>query len=108
MSATDRLQNFWNDHADWSRKTFGDNRTRGPLGPLKHLAKEAVEAQEKPDDRSEYADFFLLICDAARRSGMTLSDLFDEAEKKLEICKTRKWKTGVPEGEAVEHVREDE
>lgn len=102
-----RMRKFWNDHADWSRSTFGSDETRGPLGPLKHLAKEAVEAQEHPHDRSEYADCFLLICDAARREGMTLDDLLEEAEKKLAICKTRKWQTGVPEGEAVEHVRED-
>ena len=37
-----------------------------------------------------------------------LLNLLEEAEKKLSICKTRKWQTGVPEGEAVEHVREDE
>lgn len=32
-------------HAEWSQATFGDV---GPVGPLKHLSKEALEAAEEP------------------------------------------------------------
>ncbi|EAA5999890.1 DUF550 domain-containing protein, partial [Salmonella enterica subsp. enterica] len=32
-------------HAEWSDKTFGDV---GPVGPLKHLSKEALEAAADP------------------------------------------------------------
>ena len=32
-------------HAAWSDETFG---SVGPVGPLKHLAKEAIEAAEQP------------------------------------------------------------
>ncbi|HEC8176305.1 TPA: DUF550 domain-containing protein, partial [Salmonella enterica subsp. enterica serovar Stanley] len=34
-------------HAEWSDKTFGDV---GPVGPLKHLSKEALEAAADPSD----------------------------------------------------------
>ncbi len=36
------------EHAEWSDKTFGDV---GPIGPLKHLSKEALEAAADPSDR---------------------------------------------------------
>ena len=39
-------------HAEWSEKTFGNV---GPIGPLKHLSKEALEAAADPGDLSEWA-----------------------------------------------------
>ncbi|MGV4177260.1 dATP/dGTP pyrophosphohydrolase domain-containing protein, partial [Citrobacter freundii] len=33
------------EHAEWSQATFGDV---GPVGPLKHLSKEALEAAAEP------------------------------------------------------------
>lgn len=41
------------EHAEWSQATFGNV---GPIGPLKHLSKEALEAAAEPDDLSEWAD----------------------------------------------------
>ncbi|WP_250113672.1 dATP/dGTP pyrophosphohydrolase domain-containing protein [Escherichia coli] len=38
------------EHAKWSDSTFG---CVGPIGPLKHLSKEALEAAAEPDDLSE-------------------------------------------------------
>ena len=37
------------EHAKWSDSTFG---CVGPIGPLKHLSKEALEAAAEPDDLS--------------------------------------------------------
>ncbi|WP_129773870.1 dATP/dGTP pyrophosphohydrolase domain-containing protein, partial [Escherichia coli] len=34
------------EHAKWSDSTFG---CVGPIGPLKHLSKEALEAAAEPD-----------------------------------------------------------
>ena len=83
-------QQFWDQQAEWSRATFGSDTERGPLGPLKHLEKEAKEAQENaewvqknPEKfdgvkqntvelRTEIADCLFLTFDAARRAGMTL------------------------------------
>ncbi|EJI7271920.1 DUF550 domain-containing protein [Escherichia coli] len=54
------------EHAKWSDSTFG---CVGPIGPLKHLSKEALEAAAKPDDLSEWADMQFLLWDAQRRAG---------------------------------------
>lgn len=94
---------YW-DHARWSQATFGLDSERGPLGPLKHLEKEAKEAQEKPTDKSEYADCLLLILDASRRAGIEPLELILEAQKKLKINQAREWpKTS--SDEPVEHKR---
>ena len=39
LAAMDRYQ-VRNEHAEWSQSTFGNG---GPIGPLKHLSKEALE-----------------------------------------------------------------
>ncbi|WP_309109420.1 dATP/dGTP pyrophosphohydrolase domain-containing protein, partial [Klebsiella pneumoniae] len=48
LDAMDRDQ-VRNEHAEWSQATFGNV---GPVGPLKHLSKEALEAAAAPDDLS--------------------------------------------------------
>ena len=53
LSAPDRDQ-VRREHAEWSQATFGNV---GPVGPLKHLSKEALEAAAEPGDLSEW-----LIC----------------------------------------------
>ncbi|EHX2151646.1 DUF550 domain-containing protein, partial [Escherichia coli] len=56
------------EHAKWSDSTFG---CVGPIGPLKHLSKEALEAAAEPDDLSEWADMQFLLWDAQRRAGIS-------------------------------------
>ena len=53
----------------------------------------------------EFADCFLLLCDATRRAGFTSEQLLEAAWKKLEICKGRKWSKAGP-NEAVEHIHQ--
>ena len=124
----DRTQRFWNEQAEWSEATFGKTSERGPLGALKHLEKEAKEAQveasllieSKKEDsiltrddvkditsnlKVELADCLFLTLDSARRAGMTLDELLDTAFIKLEINKNRKWQRPTSDG-PVEHVRE--
>jgi hypothetical protein len=101
----ERMQAFWNAHAHWSRATFGDDSKRGPIGALKHLEKEAREAQEPGHDAYEIVDCFLLTIDAARRSGMSYDEFVELAETKLEINKTRKWPIPVDDT-PVEHIRD--
>ena len=67
-AGTPRAQRFWDALAEWSQATFGTDAERGAIGPLKHLEKEAREAQEALDP-IEIADCLLLVFDAARRSG---------------------------------------
>jgi hypothetical protein len=106
-SGDGKLSGFWKAHSAWSQATFGSDSERGPIGPLKHLAKEAVEAQEKPDDLEEYADCLFLTFDATRRAGFTLEQLTEACFKKLEKNKKRKWGPATKDG-AVEHDRSGE
>lgn len=100
-----KLATLCDAQSSWSQSTFGLDTERGPVGALKHLEKEAVEAQKSPDDITEYADCFLLTIDAARRAGFSIESLVDAATKKQEVNRRRKW----PEPQAdvpVEHVKE--
>lgn len=91
--------------AHWSRETFGSDAERGPIGPLKHLAKEAVEAQQNPTDPSEYADCLILTLDASRRAGIGAVALLRHAIAKMAVNKSRAWPKPTSD-EPVEHVRE--
>jgi len=104
MSAPHDLKAFWDAQAAWSQAVFGSDAVRGPIGPLKHLAKEAVEAQANPADLMEYVDCLFLTFDATRRAGLTYEQLLAGAWEKLEVNKARTWATPTTDG-AVEHVR---
>jgi ParB family chromosome partitioning protein len=105
LSTGEKVERFWREHAAWSQETFGTDQERGPIGPLKHLAKEAVEAQADITDRSEFADCLILTFDAARRAGMTLDDLINAANAKLEKNRNRVWAKPTNSEEPIEHVR---
>ncbi|NFV64484.1 DUF550 domain-containing protein [Citrobacter freundii] len=84
------------EHAAWSDETFGDV---GPVGPLKHLSKEAIEAAAEPGDLSEWADIQFLLWDAQRRAGITDEQITLAMVEKLAMNKQREWpepKDGVP------------
>ncbi len=76
------------EHAEWSQATFGNV---GPVGPLKHLSKEALEAAAEPCDLSEWADMQFLLWDAQRRAGITDEQITQAMIEKLAVNKTRQW-----------------
>lgn len=76
------------EHAEWSDATFGDV---GPVGPLKHLSKEALEAAANPEDPLEWADMQFLLWDAQRRMGISDDFITRAMIEKLEINKARQW-----------------
>ncbi len=76
------------DHAEWSKATFG---SVGPIGPLKHLSKKALEAAAAPGDLSEWADMQFLLWDAQRRAGITDEKITQAMIDKLEVNKARQW-----------------
>ncbi len=88
-------------HADWSNATFGNV---GPVGPLKHLSKEALETAASPDDLSEWADMQFLFWDAQRRAGITDAQIEQAMIDKLEINKSRVWPEP-KDGEPREHIK---
>ncbi|EBP0532476.1 DUF550 domain-containing protein, partial [Salmonella enterica] len=70
------------EHAEWSDASFGDV---GPIGPLKHLSKEALEAAAEPDDLSEWADIQFLLWDAQRRAGISDEQITRAMVEKLAV-----------------------
>jgi len=98
---------LWLAHARWSEEAFGPPSHRGPLGPIRHLQKEAAELEANPYDRSEVADCLLLLMDAARRSGMTPEEFVAAARAKLRVCEGRQWPDWrtLPGDVAIEHIK---
>lgn len=90
------------EHAEWSDATFGDV---GPIGPLKHLSKEALEAAAEPDDLSEWADMQFLLWDAQRRAGITDEQIALAMVEKLAVNKKREWPEP-KDGEPRLHIKE--
>ena len=90
------------EHAAWSQATFGDV---GPVGPLKHLSKEALEAAAEPGDLSEWADMQFLLWDAQRRAGISDEQITQAMIKKLAINKVRLWPEP-KDGEPRLHIKE--
>lgn len=76
------------EHAAWSQATFGDV---GPIGPLKHLSKEALEAAAEPGDLSEWADMQFLLWDAQRHAGISDEQITLAMVEKLAVNKQREW-----------------
>lgn len=90
------------EHAEWSQATFGNV---GPVGPLKHLSKEALEAAAEPDDLSEWADMQFLLWDAQRRAGITDDQITQSMIEKLAVNKQREWPEP-KDGEPRLHIKE--
>jgi len=97
------LQRFMNELGEWADATFGVNRN--PRAVVAHLKKEVDELYDNIYESEEYVDCLMLLLDAYRRSGGTADGLIEDAFKKLEVCKKRKWSEPNEEG-IVEHVRE--
>ncbi|MDS1018146.1 DUF550 domain-containing protein [Klebsiella quasipneumoniae] len=89
-------------HAEWSQATFGNV---GPVGPLKHLSKEALEAAAEPGDLSEWADMQFLLWDAQRRAGITDDQVTQAMIDKLAVNKQREW-PAPKDGEPRLHIKE--
>ena len=92
------------EHAAWSLAIFGDV---GPVGPLKHLSKEALEAAAEQGDLSEWADMQFLLWDAQRRSGISDEQITQAMVEKLAVNKQREWPEPL-DGEPRLHIKADQ
>ncbi|HDZ3016662.1 TPA: DUF550 domain-containing protein [Klebsiella pneumoniae] len=101
QTASEREQ-VRSQHAEWSQATFGNV---GPVGPLKHLSKEALEAAAEPGDLSEWADMQFLLWDAQRRAGITDEQITQAMIDKLAVNKQREWPEP-KDGEPRLHIKE--
>lgn len=96
---------LWGEHRRWSDDTFG--LKVGPVGPLKHLSKEALEAAEAPHDITEYADCLFLLWDAVHRAGFTMDQVVAAGFAKMPVLRSRTYPK-VADGEPAEHDRSGE
>ncbi len=101
QSAPERDQ-IRREHAAWSQATFGDV---GPVGSLKHLSKEALEAAAEPGDLSEWADMQFLLWDAQRRAGISDEQITLAMKEKLAVNKKCEWPEP-KDGEPRLHIKE--
>lgn len=104
------MLDFFEVQRDWSYETFGPPEHRGPIGPLKHLEKEAKEAYEETDEakrKEEIADCLFLVFDAAHRAGMSYAELTRIASAKLAKNRRRTWPDWrtAPADSPIEHER---
>lgn len=92
------MNNFQKEVGDWGTKTF---QKATPESIVAHLKKEVSELAESHKPQ-EGADCLILLLHHAHIVGY---DLLEEAKKKLQINKKRRW--GYPdENGVVEHIRE--
>lgn len=92
------------EHAEWAQATFGNT---GPVGPLKHLSAEALEAAAEPSDLSEWADMQFLFWDAQRKAGISDEQITQAMVAKLQVNKARQWPEP-KEGEPRFHIKDGE
>lgn len=114
-SSDQQLDALIADQSKWSQATFGTDHERGPIGALKHLAKEcgeviqAVQEEDRDEALKELADCLILLLDATRRAGFSFKHhLVHAATSKMAENKTRQWQKPTKGDEPVEHVRDGE
>lgn len=113
----ERLSDLWLAQRKFSERAFGADTVRGPIGALRHLSKEALEAAEalaaekfEPGTvageavRVELADCLLLLMDATRRSGFKLGHVLDAAIAKQRANESREWPAPKPDDQPIEHA----
>jgi NTP pyrophosphatase (non-canonical NTP hydrolase) len=115
------LQILQDEIQQWANKTFGkDWPVTAPLHHLKKEVDETIEAInneqintiENDHDftlirktKTEFADCFILLLNAASRYGMSVADLHTYAKNKMALNRSRSW--GKPdENGVVEHIRD--
>ncbi len=108
------LQKLINEIGQWSESTFSHQNS---ISKLHHLQKEVAELihaiEQAPsesvknnDVNHEFADCFILLLDAARKEGLSATNILNAIVEKMEINKSRKW--GKPDENGVmEHIRDN-
>ncbi|CAB5220201.1 Domain of unknown function DUF550 [uncultured Caudovirales phage] len=102
------LDRLWCGHRAWSDATFGSPQERGPVGALKHLAKEALEAAADPTDITEFVDCLFLLWDGVHRAGFTMEQVIEAGFRKLQVLHTRTYDRATPPDQPAEHDRSGE
>lgn len=107
-AAHSNIDRLWCGHRAWSDATFGTPQERGPVGALKHLAKEALEAAEDPTDITEFVDCLFLLWDGVHRAGFTMEQVIAAGFPKLQVLHGRAYDRSTPPDQPAEHDRSGE
>lgn len=84
----------------WSLKNFPDATPRSSMLKLKSEVREVLKEldylEEYPDQDPvnlpiEYADCLMCLFDSAGRAGISVLEIFEAFEEKLEVNKNRTW-----------------
>jgi len=89
--------------SEWHEKTFSERTIHGVLRHLESEINELFESSYTEEGHVEAADCMLLLLAYADLRGF---DLFEEADKKMEINVKRKWGPMNDKG-FVEHIKDD-
>lgn len=90
------------ERLEWSLKTFPEATPRSSMLKLQSEANEVLKEigrlEECPDSddglgdlTEEYADCLMCLFDSAGRAGVSIVEIFEAFEEKLEVNKSRKW-----------------
>ena len=93
---TEQWQLLQDKIGGFTDETFGESTVASKMA---HLREELDEVVAAPDDRMEWADCMILLLDAARRAGLSMDDLHQAIEDKMEINLKREW--GEPDEDGV-------
>lgn len=84
------------EHGLWADETFPKGTA---IGALRHAEREVGEIIDdiesgapKKNLAIEYADALFCIMDSARRSKVSMSEIIEAGDGKLQINRKRKWK----------------
>ena len=89
---------------EWSRDTFGPGFRSGVF---RHIEEEVKEAEEHPEDVTEWADLLILTFDGALRAGHQPADILRAYHAKMMKNKARTWPDwrGLPTDKPINHDR---
>lgn len=92
----------------WSRETFGPGSHNN--GIIDHIEKELKEIEAAPYDLEEWVDVIILSIDGAWRAGHEPQEIIDGIIAKQKKNESRRWPDwrSVPEGKAIEHLRDEQ
>jgi hypothetical protein len=99
------LEEWLTEQKEFSKATFGEGQRTAGL--IKHIQKELVEIEAKPNDLMEWIDVAILAFDGAWRAGYSPVVIAQAFALKLAINKSRKWPKPKSEDEPIEHIRSD-
>lgn len=92
----------------FSGQTFGPGARVTTI--TNHIRKELEEIEANPSDLEEWIDVVLLALDGAWRCGKSSIEIAQALSDKWTTVESRKWPDWrtVPDGESIEHIREDD